>query len=75
MANYVKYFALYKLCQTLTDMQTALGDIPIILARELTKIHEEAWRDKLSEALEYFLNSQGEFLLLFTLKAPKFPLM
>lgn len=58
------YCAPHKLQQTLTDMQTVFGDIPIVIARELTKIHEEVWRGKLSEAISYFLNPQGEFVLL-----------
>lgn len=61
------YCAPHKLHQTLVDLQTALGDIPIVLARELTKIHEEVWRGKISEAITYFPNPQGEFVLLFHL--------
>ena len=59
------YCAPHKLQQTLTDLQTVMGDIPIVIARELTKIHEEVWRGKMSEAITYFSNPQGEFVLLF----------
>lgn len=61
------YCAPHKLKQTLGDMQSVLGDIPIVIARELTKIHEEVWRGKVSEAITYFSNPQGEFVLLLHL--------
>ena len=54
----------HKLQQTLSDMKEVFGDIDIIIARELTKIHEEVWRGRLSEAIAYFSNPQGEFVLL-----------
>lgn len=59
------YCAPHKLHQTLTDLQTVFGDIPIVIARELTKVHEEVWRGKLYESLGYFYKPQGEFVLLF----------
>ncbi len=59
------YCAPHKLNQTLTDMHSLFGDIPIVIARELTKIHEEVWKGKISEALQKFKNPLGEFVLLF----------
>jgi len=59
------YCAPHKLLRNLTDLKDAVGDIDIVLARELTKMHEELWRGKISEALEYFKTPQGEFVLLF----------
>ncbi|KKU25708.1 MAG: hypothetical protein UX37_C0015G0012 [Microgenomates group bacterium GW2011_GWA2_46_16] len=61
------YCAPHKLQQTLGDMQSVFGDIPIVIARELTKIHEEVWRGKLSEAINYYSNPQGEFVFLLQL--------
>lgn len=58
------YCAPHKFHQTLGDMQTVQGDIPIVICRELTKFHEEIWRGKISEALNHFSVSQGEFALL-----------
>jgi 16S rRNA (cytidine1402-2'-O)-methyltransferase len=49
---------------TLQDMLDTLGDGEIVVARELTKIHEEFWRGKLSEAQNYFTKPQGEFVIL-----------
>ncbi len=58
------YCAPHKLTQTLEDLKTAAGDIEIVLARELTKVHEEIWRGTISEAKDYFKAPQGEFALL-----------
>lgn len=59
------YCAPHKLEQTLLDMKEVFGDIEVVLARELTKIHEEIWNGKLSEALKR--DFKGELVLLFTL--------
>ncbi len=61
------YCAPHKLHQTLTDMQTVFGDILIVIARELTKIHEEVWRGTLTEAFKHFSDPQGEFVFLLQL--------
>lgn len=59
------YCAPHKLIQTLLDMKEVFGDIAIVVARELTKVHEELWRGKISEAITYFQIPKGEFVLLF----------
>lgn len=61
----VFYEAPHKLLRTLEDFYEVLGDRPIVLARELTKIHEEAWRTTLSQALDYYRQTppRGEFVL------------
>lgn len=61
------YCAPHKLTQTLEDLRTALGDREIVIARELTKIHEELWRGRISEALVNFKNPQGEIVLLLNI--------
>ncbi|MBI5619973.1 16S rRNA (cytidine(1402)-2'-O)-methyltransferase [Candidatus Gottesmanbacteria bacterium] len=63
-STYVLYCAPHKFRQTLEDMQSVLGDIPIVIARELTKVHEEVWRGKIPEAVKHFSDPQGEFVLL-----------
>lgn len=60
----ILYCAPHKLVQTLGDMKETFGDIEIVIARELTKVHEEVWRGKLSEALNHFSKPQGEFVFL-----------
>lgn len=57
----------YRLIETLSDMKEVFGDIDIVVARELTKIHEEIRREKISESVEHFNKTQpkGEFVVLF----------
>ncbi len=51
-------------------MQAVLGDIPVVLAREITKKFEEVLRDKLSVLSEHFEETKpkGEFVVLLNLK-------
>lgn len=58
------YEAPHKLKNTLKDMLEILGDRKIVLARELTKIHEEFLRGKLSEILENMNEIKGEFVVI-----------
>lgn len=59
------YVAPHKLKQTLSDLKESLGDINIVIARELTKIHEEIWRGKISETEKR--EFKGELVVLFKL--------
>ncbi len=63
-ATYIFYSAPHKLGDFLTDIVSTLGDIHVVVARELTKIHEEVWRGKVSEARHHFQHPKGEFVLL-----------
>jgi len=56
----------HRLLKSLADLETALGDRNIAIARELTKVHEEIWRGTISRAKEYYtLNEpRGEFTLI-----------
>lgn len=55
----------HRLISSLSDLLETLGDRPICLARELTKLYEEIWRGSTSQALTYFQIQQprGEFTL------------
>ena len=53
--------------QTLEDMKEVFGDIGIVVARELTKVHEEIWQGKITEAINHFVSPKGEFVVLFNL--------
>lgn len=62
----VLYESPHRLRQTLRDLAEQLGaDRAIVLARELTKLHEEFWRGTVAEAMQEFgdRQPQGEFTL------------
>jgi len=54
----------HRLRSTLKDLQNVLGDRNIIVARELTKLHEEVFRGTITEAWLHFEEPKGEFTLL-----------
>ena len=60
------YEAPHKLCRTLDDLYSVLGDRRIAVSRELTKLHEQVISGTLSDAIEYFkVNApRGEFVLI-----------
>lgn len=60
------YEAPHRLLDTLADILDTLGDRPVAIARELTKVHEELWRGTVSGALAHFAERgpRGEFTLI-----------
>lgn len=54
----------HRLKASLADMEKCLGDRPVAVCRELTKIHEEIFRGTLSQAQAHFLQPRGEFTLI-----------
>lgn len=58
------YEAPHKLLGTLSTICELFGDRQVVLARELTKIHEEFIRGKISEVLETIGEPKGEFVIL-----------
>ncbi len=62
----ILYEAPHRLRQTLEDLTQYLElERPIVIARELTKLHEEFWRGNLGEAVQYYQqhNPKGELTL------------
>lgn len=57
----------HKMLRTLHDMEEAYGDIEIVLAHELTKIHQSFDKKKISDWLETLKSPKGEFIFLFRL--------
>jgi len=53
----------HRLRETLNDIEQTLGDRRIAVCRELTKVHEEIFRGRVSEARDYFTEPRGEFSL------------
>jgi 16S rRNA (cytidine1402-2'-O)-methyltransferase len=68
----VFYEAPHKLLRTLRDMLGAWGDRRVSVSREMTKLHEETRRGKLSEILRHFEQTppRGEFTLVVEWAAP-----
>jgi len=54
----------HRLRETLNDIQGILGDRQLAVCRELTKVYEEVFRGKVSQALEHFIEPRGEFTLI-----------
>jgi len=61
----VCYESPHRVLSMLGDAGDILGDRQIVVARELTKLHEEIWRGTISEAVIYFetRRPRGEFTL------------
>ena len=53
----------HRLLATLSDLLAVLGDRRIAVCRELTKLHEEVFRGRISEAIIHFREPRGEFTL------------
>ena len=58
------YEAPHKLKDTLMDLKVIIDDRKIVLARELTKIHEEFIRDDIEKLIEKSNNLKGEMIIL-----------
>jgi len=61
----VCYESPHRLLAMLGDAGDILGDRQIVVARELTKLHEEIWRGAISDAIRHFeeRRPRGEFTL------------
>ena len=70
----VLYESPYRILQTLEDLAKILGENrKIVLARELTKLHEEFWRGTVGQAIIHYQNNQpkGEFTLVIAGAEPE----
>lgn len=65
----ILYEAPHKLQKTLEDILQAIGDIPICIVRELTKVHEEKTYGKVSEVIQKYKEPKGEFVIILDLNA------
>jgi 16S rRNA (cytidine1402-2'-O)-methyltransferase len=63
----ILYESPYRLLKTLSNLNEVFADIDIVIARELTKMHEEIRREKISESIDHFstVTPKGEFVILF----------
>jgi len=53
----------HRLREALTDIEETLGNRRLSVCRELTKVHEEIFRGRVSQAREHFAEPRGEFSL------------
>jgi 16S rRNA (cytidine1402-2'-O)-methyltransferase len=53
----------HRLLAALKDILQVLGDRRIAVCRELTKVHEEVFRGRISQAIDHFAEPRGEFTL------------
>ena len=60
----ILYEAPHKINQTLKDILEELGDVNIVIARELTKIHEEFIRGKVSFIINKYQELKGEIIII-----------
>ena len=60
----ILYEAPHKIKQTLSDILSELGNVKIVLARELTKIHEEFIRGNVSDIIDKYTELKGEIIIL-----------
>ena len=61
----IAFEAPHRLCESLVDVESVLGDRTLAVCRELTKLHEEVWRGTVAGARVYFdeVEPRGEFTL------------
>jgi 16S rRNA (cytidine1402-2'-O)-methyltransferase len=53
----------HRLREALSDIEEILGNRRLSVGRELTKVHEEIFRGRVSQAREHFTEPRGEFSL------------
>jgi 16S rRNA (cytidine1402-2'-O)-methyltransferase len=53
----------HRLREALSDIEEILGDRRLSVCRELTKVHEEIFRGRVSQARKHFVEPRGEFSL------------
>ncbi|MEW6446884.1 MAG: 16S rRNA (cytidine(1402)-2'-O)-methyltransferase [Bacillota bacterium] len=69
----VIFEAPHRCLATLSDILKVLGDRPVAVARELTKVHEEIFRGLVSEAIEHFKEKppKGEITIVLCGRGPQ----
>ena len=65
--TYIMFVPPHKLIRTLEDLKEILSDIDVVLAHELTKIHQSVSKKRLGSWLNDLKNPKGEYVLLFRL--------
>lgn len=63
------YEAPHRLINTLKDIKNIIGDIDIVIAKEITKIHEKFLRGKIDDIIEGLNEIKGEYIIIFEVKS------
>ena len=63
----------HRLAVALNDMLAILGDRRVAVCRELTKVYEEVFRGRISQAIDHFTEPRGEFTLVIEGKKEEKP--
>lgn len=63
--TFILFVPPHKLIGTLHEMKAIFGDIDVVLAKEITKIHQSVEKKKISNWLETLKKPKGEYVLLF----------
>ena len=58
------YEAVHRIKNTLTNMLKIFGDRKICIGREISKLHEEYFRGRISESLSVIDQMKGEFVII-----------
>lgn len=66
----VAFEAPHRFPDAIKDILEVLGDRPMVVCRELTKVHEEVFRGPVSVAMDHFTEPRGEFTLVIEGAAP-----
>ena len=65
------YEAPHRIISTLNEFLNIFGDINIVVAKEITKIHEQFFRGKISEVIKLIDSPKGEFIIILEIKKIK----
>lgn len=69
--TFIIFVAPHKLLRTLEEIKVELDDPKVVLAKELTKIHQKVLYQKVSEILQEVKSPKGEYILMINLAVPK----
>lgn len=69
--TFIIFVAPHKLLRTLEEIKVELADPKVVLAKELTKIHQKVLYQKVSEILQEVKGPKGEYILMINLTVPK----
>ena len=65
----------HRIINTLQSIKTVMNDRDVFICRELTKIHEETFIGKPSDAIKYFSKPKGEFTIIIKENSSQKPLI